>query len=279
MDRLCEERAARNNHRQARWQRRAIPIALGCLAHAGCFAQVNESNSVPDAPSTVAHSQSAPQTTNPLKGGMQFVQLLERKSIVFPDLATNQQPFGAREKFKLAVNNSVSLATIGAALLGAGYGQAIDSPDGYGQGADGYGKRLGAEMARSASDNLFGTFAISSIMHEDPRFYVRKNLSFGQTVKYSAVRVAITRSDSGRQVVNYGGLLGPLAAEALANTYYPEGDRDVSSTFIRYASDLGWRFAGNLLRQYWPSINRKLRLMPSGPEPTPEAATEKRDQK
>jgi hypothetical protein len=279
MDRLRKARAARNNHHQARWQRRAIPIAVCCLAHAGCFAQVNESNPLPDAPSTAAPSQTAPQTTNPLKGGMQFVQLLERKSIVFPDLATNKQPFGSREKFELAVNNSVSLATIGGALLGAAYGQAIDSPEGYGQGAAGYGKRFGADMARSASDNLFGTFAIASLMHEDPRFYVRRGLSFGQTVKYSAIRLAITRSDSGTEVVSYAGLLGPLAGETLANTYYPEGNRGVSSTFIRYASDMGWRFAGNLLRQYWPSINRKLRLRPLGPEPTPEPATEKRDEK
>jgi hypothetical protein len=25
---------------------------------------------------------------------------------------------------------------------------------------------------------------------------------------------------------------------------------------------LGWRFGGNLLRQYWPAINRRLRLAP-----------------
>jgi hypothetical protein len=255
-------------------QRLTITITVCCLACAGCIAQEQQSNSLPNAPSASAQSQSGPQTTNPLQGGMQFVQLLERKSLVFPDLATNQEPFGTREKFKLAVNNSISLSTIGVAVVAAAYGQAVDIPAGYGQGADGYAKRFGSGMARSASENLFGTFAIASIMHEDPRFYVRKDLSFGQTVKYSAVRIAITRSDSGKRVVNYSGLLGPLAGEALANTYFPEGSRDVSSTLLRYAADLGWRFGGNLLRQYWPSINRKLRLVPSGPEPT----TDKHDQ-
>ncbi len=251
-------------------RRRAITITLCCLSHAGCFAQAPQSNPLPDAPSSSAQSQNAPPTANPLQGGMQLVQLLERKSLVFPDLATNKEPFGTGEKFKLAVNNSWSLATIGVALAGAGFGQAIDSPEGYGQGADGYAKRFGAGMARAASENLFGTFAIASIMREDPRFYVRKNLSFGQTVKYSAVRVVFTRSDSGKRVVNYAGLLGPLAGEFLANTYYPEGNRDVSSALIRYAGDLGWRFGGNMMRQYWPSINRKLRLVPSAPEPAPE---------
>ena len=122
-------------------------------------------------------------------------------------------------------------------------------------------------MARAASANMFGTFLISSIMHEDPRFYVKKNLTFKQSLKYAAVRLVVTRSDSGEQVVNYGGLLGPLAGEALANTYYPEGNRNVSSTFIRYASDQGWTFGGNMLRQYWPKINRKLRLVPPPPPP------------
>jgi len=48
---------------------------------------------------------------------VQFFQILQQKSLVFPDLATNRQPFGAWDKFKLAANNSVSLSTVTAALL------------------------------------------------------------------------------------------------------------------------------------------------------------------
>ena len=122
-------------------------------------------------------------------------------------------------------------------------------------------------MARSASANLFGTFLIASVLHEDPRFYVKKHYTFKQSVKYAATRVVFTRSDSGERVVSFADLLGPLAGEALADTYYPEGNRDVSSTFIRYGADIGWKFGGNMLRQYWPKINRKLKL---APEPTPQ---------
>jgi hypothetical protein len=247
----------------------ALIIAICCLVHAPCLAQANKSNPLPDAPSTSAQSQTTPPAGNPLQGGVQFVQLLERKSLVFPDLATDKEPFGSGEKFRLAVNNSVSLGTIGSTLVGAAYNQAIDSPEGYGQGGEGYAKRFGSGMARAASDNLFGTFLIASVMHEDPRFYVQKNLSFKQSVKYSAVRVAITRSDSGKSVVNFAGLLGPLGAEWLANTYFPDESRGFDDVLLRYASDLGWRFGGNLLRQYWPNINRRLRLLPAEPQPSP----------
>ena len=129
-------------------------------------------------------------------------------------------------------------------------------------GAEGYAKRFGANMARAASDNIFGTFLIASVIHQDPRFYVKKGLSFRQSVIYAAVRVVKTRSDNGQSVSNFSGLVGPLAGEGLANTYYPEGSRGVGDTFIRYSADLGWRFAANLLKQYWPDINKKLRLAP-----------------
>lgn len=252
----------------ARMRRLVLTMAICCLVYPRSIAQ-NQSVAPPDESSTGAQSQTAPQGTNPLQSGMAFFQLLQRKSLVFPDLATNAGPFDRWQKFELAANNSVSVSTIGVGLAGAAFGQGIDSPAGYGQGGEGYGKRFGAEMARAASDNLFGTFLIASALHEDPRFYVKRNLSFKQSLKYAAVRVAVTRGDSGERVINFAGLLGPLAGEALANTYYPQGNRGIRGPFVRYASDLGWRFGGHLLRQYWPNINKKLRLVSPAAESRP----------
>ncbi len=235
---------------------------------AGSVAQQDPSVPPPDAPSSTPQDQTAPHSNNPIQSSVGFFSILQRKSLVFPDLATGTGPLSPWQKFKLAANNSVSLATIGGDLLGAAYGQAINSPSGYGQGGEGYGKRVGAELARSTSSNLFGTFMLASMLHEDPRFYVKKNLSFMQSVKYAAVNVFVTRSDSGERVTNYSGLIGPLLAEGLANAYYPEQNRDVGSTFSRYASDLGWKFGGNLLRQYWPTLNRRLKLVPATPDST-----------
>jgi hypothetical protein len=258
-------------------------LALNCaLLNAGSFAQTVE---LPDAPSVIAQSagrpaqdsetqepQSAQQTEpaqqNPnrmqagMKNSVEFFKLLQERSLVFPDLATSTTTFGTWDKFKLAANNSVALSTVVGVAIGAGFGQAIDSPSGYGQGASGYGKRFGANLARAASNHMFGTFLLSSVLHEDPRFFVRRDLSFKQSLKYAAVRLVKTRSDSGEEVTNFSGLLGPMAAEALADTYYPEDNRGIGHILIRYASDQGWKFGGNLIRQYWPTINRKLKLVP-----------------
>jgi len=252
-------------------------------------AQQTQPSVVPDAPSAsqssgtqsaspesagVESSGTQSPTTSPgsnpvFKSGANFVQLLERKSLVFPDLATDKGQLDSWDKFRLAANESVSVATIGGVLLGAAYNQATDYPSGYGQGGAGFGKRFGSGMARASSDFMFGTFLFASLFHEDPRFYVKKDLSFKQAVTYSLVRVFVTRSDSGEQVVNLAGLLGPLAGETLANTYWPQQNRSVGDTLTRYVCDEGWKFGGNLMRQYWPQVNRRLRLVPAAESATP----------
>jgi hypothetical protein len=251
-------------------ERAAFQRILHCLVLAASWllicncamAQQTQPEPAPDAPSQSQPSQTTPQPANPIQSSVVLFKLLQQKSLVFPDLATTHERLSSWEKFKLAANNSVALSTIGEAMIGSAYGQIINSPSGYHQGFEGYGKRLGADMARAASDNLFGTFLLASALHQDPRFFVKKNLSFGQSVKYAAIRVLYTSSDTGEREVNYSGLIGPAMAEGLANAYYPDKNRTAGSTLTRYGTDLAWRFGGNLLRQYWPAINRKLRLAP-----------------
>jgi hypothetical protein len=250
-----------------------LAAALSLMSSPAGLGQQNQPDVVPDAPAPSQQQtdqqtgpQTARQNTNPVTNGVDKFLELQRRSLVFPDLATARGPLSSFDKLRLAANNTVSLSSVGAVFLGSLYGQATDRPAGWGQGWGAYGQRFGADLARVASYNFFGTFMIASLTHEDPRFYVRKNLNFGGSVKYAARRLVITRNDSGEEVVNYSGLLGPLAGEALANSYYPQGSRGVGSTAIRYATDVGWRFAGNLLRQYWPTIDKRLE---EAPEPTP----------
>lgn len=228
--------------------------------------QQDQAGARPDAPSA-SKTQAEPQASNPMQSGTGFVRLVAKKSIVFPNLATGTAPLSPEQKFKLFVNNSVSLSAFAAAGLSAGVRQAYNSPAGYGQGAEGYGKRFGAAMARKSSSQFFGTFVLASALHQDPRFFVRSDLDFGGSVKYAIRRVFVARSDSGRQVFNSSGLLGMMAAEGLANVYYPDTYRTAGNTFSRFGYDLMGNAAGNLLRQYWPHINRKLKLVPQQSTP------------
>jgi len=166
------------------------------------------------------------------------------------------------QKFKLFVDDSISLHTLAESSLFAAIGQAADSPHGYGQGGDGYAKRFGASMASGASSNFFGTFLLASAFHQDPRFFPERDPTFARSVKYSLQRIFVTRNDEGWDVANWSGLMGPLLSEGLANAYWPEQDRTAGQTFQRYGIDLAVRFGGNMLREYWPVFFRKVRGSP-----------------
>jgi hypothetical protein len=236
---------------------RLLQIALVALVlcNAGTAQQTEPSAKPPDAPSTTAQAQPEHQ------------QLLATRSFFFPNLAVNNKPLTVKQKFTLGVTNTISGFNLIGTAMGAGISQARDTYPGYGQGAEGYFKRWGAAMGFSASSNMIGTFAVASMLHEDPRYFVQGSGKFGQGVKYAVSRVVICRMDDGSTGVNWAGILGPLGAAGIENTYLPEANRTVGTTFENYAIALGITAGTNALREFWPVIAKRLRL-PSG-QPAP----------
>ncbi|MGA9566016.1 MAG: hypothetical protein WBS19_10880 [Candidatus Korobacteraceae bacterium] len=226
--------------------------------------QSGSASELPDVPSATVPAQS--ESKPDVIGAVPVVNLLAGRSRVFPNLAVNTTPLSKREKFELFANNSVSGYAVIGSGISAGISQARDTYAGFGQGADGYFKRFGASLAFGASNNLFGTFVIASALHEDPRYFVENSGKIGESIQYATSRVFICRMDDGSRGVNWAGILGPLAASALANVYVPPGSQGVGPTFSRWGTSLAIAAGSNLLREYWPHINKKLRLPDFGLE-------------
>jgi hypothetical protein len=219
----------------------------------------------PAAPSTQTSPDSSPTRQQKTPGtdegpAARFVGYATNPSTFFPDIATSPGPLTTTGKFKLFVNQSISPPYILESAFSAAFDQARNVPKDYGQGWAGYGSRFGADMARSSSSSFFGTFLFASLLHQDPRFFPESKPSFWRSLKYSTQRVVITRNDSGRDVFNTSGLLGPLASEGLANVYLPSSEQTVGKTLTRFATDLAWRVGGNMFKNYWPTFFRNMGL-------------------
>ena len=227
-------------------------ICFGVMAIGSATVSLAQETPKPQAGDSSAPS--APSKNRPVA----LYNLLEKKSLVFPDIASSTERLSTGRKFELFVDNSLSVHTLTWAAVGSSVAQADNSPTGRGQGWDGYTKRFGSSMARQASSNFFGTFLLASVLHQDPRFYPEIKPRLGHAMKYSGERVFVTRHDDGRDVVNWSGLAGPLLAEGLANVYWPERNRSVGDTFLRYGLDLATRTGGNMLREYWPVFYGKI---------------------
>jgi hypothetical protein len=99
---------------------------------------------------------------------------------------------------------------------------------------------------------------VASVLHEDPRYFPRAEGSFGKRLGYALERVLVTRKDNDGEGFNWWGTTGQLAAEGLANSYLPDGERTVGKTFQRYGIRIGFSAANNVVKEYWPTIFKRL---------------------
>jgi hypothetical protein len=212
------------------------------------------------------------------------IQVLGKRSVFFPELAFDKGPLNARKKLELAVDETIAPSRFMGSAFTAGIGQARDSLSGYGQEWGGYGKRFGSSVASNASSHLFGTFLLPSMLHQDPRYFVKLYGTPAQRVGYAIRRVLVTRTDGGGEAVNWSGVLAGLMAEGLANSYLPSGERTAGKTFSRFGIRMGLGALDNVVKEYWPTIFRSLRISkvipsersdpgtvtpPTGPPPPP----------
>jgi hypothetical protein len=238
-------------------------IAMGSAAAASAQETPKPQPQTQPSPSPAAQNPDGQAANAPVPPKpVALYNLLQKKSIVFPDIAYSTERLSAGQKFELFVDNSVSVNAVTWSALGSAVGQADNSPTGYGQEWGGYGKRFGSDLARESSSEFFGTFLLASALHEDPRFYAEINPTFFHAMKYSLQRIFVMRSDDGRDVVAWSRLAGPAMAEGLANVYWPDRNRTVGDTLFRYGLDLASRAGGNMLREYWPVFLAKISHAP-----------------
>lgn len=162
----------------------------------------------------------------------------------------NAAPLNSKQKSDLAWKTTIDPVTF--ALIGvfAGFQQAANSPNGYGQGAQGYGKRYGASYADYATGAIFGSVLFPAILKQDPRYFYKGTGTTRSRVAYAIFNAVICKGDNGHWQPNYSGILGNLSSGAIANSYYPAKNRGVPLTFEVAASGIGATAAYNMLEEF-----------------------------
>jgi len=89
-------------------------------------------------------------------------------------------------------------------------------------------------MATASATDFFGTFLLPVTFRDDPRYFVSMQGGFSHRLGYSLSRIVVTRSDTGSRRTNWPGIIAPLLAESLANSYLPEREQTAGKTFRRY---------------------------------------------
>jgi hypothetical protein len=170
------------------------------------------------------------------------------------------EPLTTREKFKIATEDSLDPGTFAVGAFFGGLGQAMNSNKSFGQGAAGFGKYFGTSYADVMIGNYMSEAVYPSILHQDSRYFRRGTGSGRSRFGYAISQIFRTHSDSGGTQFNYSEWLGNATAVAISNAYYPD-QRSAASAVSKLAMQISLDAVGNVLKEFWPDVQRKFRKL------------------
>ena len=181
-------------------------------------------------------------TVDPVEVATEEVKEQEHQRVLgfFPNFYVSYGPHAAplttKLKFHLAWKSSTDVVTIGGVAFLAGLQQAGDQYSEWGQGAQGYAKRLGADYGDAFASTFLSGAVFPSLFKQDPRYFYRGTGSTKRRILYAISNSVWCKGDNGRWQVNYSNIAGVVSGAALASTYYPsqnQGMNILSNSLVR----------------------------------------------
>jgi hypothetical protein len=166
------------------------------------------------------------------------------------------KPLTPREKVKIASEDSFDRGTGALAVLFAGEAQLTNSTPAFGQGVQGYARYLGTSYADFVIGDMMTEAIYPAMLHQDPRYFRRGTGSVWLRLASAAGQVFWTRTDSDHMQFNFSEIIGNSTAVAISTAYYPN-NRTASDAVSKLGVQLGVDMAANILKEFWPDINRK----------------------
>lgn len=158
-------------------------------------------------------------------------------------------PLTAKLKLRLALKTAIDPASFVGVAIVAGAQQAGDTPA-YGQGAQGFAKRFGADTATVSTSIMIGNGILPALLHQDPRYFYQGTGTNKSRIQHAISSPFVCKGDDGKWQPNYSSLGGALASSVIANSYYPESNRGAGSTFTRFGINTGARIAVSLAQEF-----------------------------
>ena len=152
-------------------------------------------------------------------------------------------------KFKLAAKADTDPVTFVGVAFMAGMYQAGDMLD-YGQGSEGFAKRMVAGYADTTSNIFMGGAVLPWLFRQDPRYFYLGTGSKRARVLHALTSPYVCKGDNGKTQPNYSSLGGDLVSGAISNIYYPKSNRGPGLVLQGFLITTGVRTVNALLQEF-----------------------------
>jgi hypothetical protein len=173
----------------------------------------------------------------------------------------NYQPLSPGDKFKIASEDAFDRGTVILAGIFGAEAQAANANRSFGQGAAGFGRYFGAAYGDLVIGDYMTEGIFPVLLHQDPRYFRKGQGSGRSRLGYAAGQIFWTHTDSGGTQFNYSEVVGNSAAVAISNSYYAD-NRTAHEAAAKLGVQIGVDMAANILKEFWPDLQRKFRRRP-----------------
>jgi hypothetical protein len=186
------------------------------------------------------NSQEVTKTTDPPVATTATTQPAAALDYVFPT---------ARKRFERYVSSTVGPMRLLRTGVSAGISQWRDTPEEWGQGTKGYGKRFASDLGQNAIHQTV-TYGLDSALQLDSGFEKSKREGFIPRLKDALVQNVTSRTRSGKRVISVPRFAGVYTGAIVASeTWYPER-YSYKDGLRRGTGTLLTGFGINLLREF-----------------------------
>jgi hypothetical protein len=236
-------------------------IMVGTFASLTLLSQgaIAQQSTLPDAPQPQSgHAQPAPK-----RKGTSGEYGKHHILWVIPNYREDEslaefRPLSAKEKFKVAFDDSFDPTAFLVAGVFAGSAMAQREYPAFGHGAAAVGKYYGGAFADQSIGNMLTEATLPIVLHQDPRYFTKGKGGFFRRTGYAISREVVTKNDAGLNTFNTSEILGNGIAAGISNLYYPASDRTYGKTLNKWGQQIGLDTGFNIMKEFWPDIRHKL---------------------
>jgi hypothetical protein len=171
--------------------------------------------------------------------------------------ARDFRPLTQRERTHLYLKTMVNPLGFAKAAFSAGFDQWADKPKEWEQGASGYGKRYASIIGQYSIERTV-TFGLSSIFHEDNRYFNSGQKGLWYRTGYALASGVLARHDDGSRHLSISQFGGVAAGAFLSRLWQPPSQSSAGDAAISFGITMGSNIGFGVVKEFLPDLGRAI---------------------
>ena len=142
--------------------------------------------------------------------------------------------------------------------LAAAWNTAFNTPEEWGRGWSGFGKRYAHREADVAISNSIEA-GLGALWGEDPRYIPSARKGIWPRARYALKTSVLAQGRDGRLRPAWARYAGNTLNNVIENSWLPPSQTTATQTALRSGMGIVTRMGGNLWDEFWPDVVRLLR--------------------